>query len=62
MGRAPALRDAHLTQMNDLVRQQTDEWSRLKVNQLNEVHNLVLSFMDARRDLLLKARLTIGSA
>ena len=48
------LKEAHIAQMSELVRQQTDEWSRLKCNQMNETHTLILAFMDSRRDLLLK--------
>uniref|UniRef100_A0A5K3FEW0 Phosphoinositide phospholipase C n=2 Tax=Mesocestoides corti TaxID=53468 RepID=A0A5K3FEW0_MESCO len=48
------MKEAHIAQMNDLVRQQTDEWSKLKYTQMNEIHGLVLTFMDARKDLLLK--------
>ncbi len=48
------MKEAHRAQMNDLVRQQTDEWSKLKASQMREVHDLVLAFMDGRKDLLLK--------
>nr|CUU00321.1 hypothetical transcript [Hymenolepis microstoma] len=49
-----SLKEAHMMQMNELVRQQTDEWSKLKCNQMNELHTLILAFMDTRRELLLK--------
>ncbi|KAH9286204.1 1-phosphatidylinositol 4,5-bisphosphate phosphodiesterase beta-4 [Echinococcus granulosus] len=48
------LKEAHIAQMNDLVRQQTDEWSKLKCTQMSEIHTLVLTFIDSRKDLLLK--------
>ncbi|KAM3183034.1 hypothetical protein ACTXT7_011144 [Hymenolepis weldensis] len=51
---SPSLKEAHMTQMSELVRQQTDEWSKLKCNQMNELHTLILTFMDTRRELLLK--------
>ncbi|VUZ57607.1 unnamed protein product [Hymenolepis diminuta] len=51
---SPSLKEAHMTQMSELVRQQTDEWSKLKCNQMNELHTLILAFMDTRRELLLK--------
>lgn len=49
-----SLKETYKARMNDLVRQQTDEWTKLKTDQMNEVHQLVLTFMDARKDLLLK--------
>nr|VZI42942.1 unnamed protein product [Spirometra erinaceieuropaei] len=48
------LKDLHKSEMSDLVRQQTDQWSSLKAGQMKEVHQLVLTFMDARKELLLK--------
>lgn len=48
------LKEAHIAQMNSLVRQQTDEWSKLKCTQMGEIHTLILTFIDSRKDLLLK--------
>ncbi|KAL5111647.1 1-phosphatidylinositol 45-bisphosphate phosphodiesterase beta-4 [Taenia crassiceps] len=48
------LKEAHIAQMNSLVRQQTDEWSKLKCAQMSEIHTLILTFIDSRKDLLLK--------
>lgn len=48
------LKEAHIAQMNELVRQQTDEWSKLKGSQMNELHTRILAFMDTRKELLLK--------
>ncbi|VDK34487.1 unnamed protein product [Taenia asiatica] len=48
------LKEAHIAQMNSLVRQQTDEWSKLKCTQMSEIHTLILTFIDSRKELLLK--------
>ncbi|VDM18540.1 unnamed protein product [Hydatigera taeniaeformis] len=48
------LKEAHIAQMNNLVRQQTDEWSKLKCAQMSEIHTLILAFIDSRKDFLLK--------
>lgn len=42
--------------MCELVRQHTDQWSSLKSTQMKEVYDLVLSFFDSRKDLLIKVR------
>ncbi|CAH8510930.1 unnamed protein product [Heterobilharzia americana] len=53
-GQNAALEDTHRNQMCELVRQHTDQWSSLKSTQMKEVYDLVLSFFDARKDLLIK--------
>nr|CAH8841140.1 unnamed protein product [Trichobilharzia regenti] len=53
-GQNSALEDTHRNQMCELVRQHTDQWSSLKSSQMKEVYDLVLSFFDARKDLLIK--------
>ncbi|CAH8524048.1 unnamed protein product [Schistosoma haematobium] len=53
-GQNAALQDTHHNQMCELVRQHTDQWSSLKSTQMKEVYDLVLSFFDSRKDLLIK--------
>ncbi|KAK4469171.1 hypothetical protein MN116_006750, partial [Schistosoma mekongi] len=53
-GQNAALEDTHRNQMCELVRQHTDQWSNLKSTQMKEVYDLVLSFFDTRKDLLVK--------
>lgn len=50
-------KDAHRLQMGELVAQHTDQCSELKTIQMKEVHELILAFVDARRELLLKVGL-----
>ncbi|VDP78928.1 unnamed protein product [Echinostoma caproni] len=42
------------TLMCELVRQQTDQWTSLKSAQMKEIYELVLGYIEARKELLIK--------
>ncbi|CAL8095937.1 unnamed protein product [Calicophoron daubneyi] len=53
-GQSATLEDNQKSQMCELVRQQSDQWTALKTNQMKEVYDLVLGFIEIRKELLLK--------
>ncbi|KAF6772974.1 hypothetical protein AHF37_08033 [Paragonimus kellicotti] len=53
-GQGCSLEDSQKSQICELTRQQKEQWTGLKVAQMKEIYELVLGYIEARKELLLK--------